>query len=1126
MSNSIPAVTSRQKISQALAALETQRALLGEEVVETISASLREKLEQIENRTTAQRKQVTVLFADLVSFTAISGAMDAEEVVDLVNTLWERLDRVILSHGGTIDKHVGDGVMALFGAPVAQENDPEQAVLTGLAMQAELRDWVTEQIASGHPFGELRMRIGINTGPVLFGTVGSTGEVTAMGDTVNIASRLESASPVGGVLIAEDTWRQVSGRFDSRSMSIRVKGRDDPLTVYLVEAEKSASRRNSGRGVAGIDTRTIGREVESERIHTVFAEVVEESRARVVTILGEAGIGKSRLLEEFTIWLATQPQTTFVLTAKASADTQRHPYLLVRECIASKLQISNSTPGPLARERLIAGLAEIEGDDPGMAEFIGHLIGLDFSNSDQIRNVLGDAQQIRSRSFQYLARFFSAVCRDQPAVVLLEDIHWADSGSLDVVEYLGRECANLPLLFICLARPTLLERRPDWGSDLSLATILPLEPLSPEQSKALVGEILRHVQEIPAYLTKTITEAAGGNAFYIEELIKVLIEDGVIVPDAGEWRVQVERLGDLRVPPTLTAVLQARMDRLSQWERELLQRASVVGKIFWNSTLHFMGKSGLARRETDFAEQDAETLLSRLVQSEFIEKSQESAFEGSTEYHFRHAILHEVAYESVLLRRRRLYHQRVAQWLIEAGQDRAPEFAGLIGEHFARAGQTADASLWFAKAGHQAKATYLPEVAIEYYAKALDFQQGNDAPESKAQHQTLYYHLGEMLFWQARFDEAVTAFQASDQLAAELEDIGGRSQAWNQLSLVRGRKGEHREAIQNAKRAADFARQSGSEQGLIQALLTEASSLFIIGSLDDAQILCHEALSLGEETNLKVEIGQIHNLLGRICDARGDYATSMEYKEKALDIFRNLGDRRRTGWMLHNMGVVILLRGDYRAAADVFRDALQIAREIGDRDWEMAVLTNLGSVYVGLREYREAERSLGAVLDMTQGHDFYGSSLVYATMAEALLGLHRVDEAQRLVERALETAEAEEALEFLGYAWRVQGQICSDSISKHSNQKDVSIYCRWTCDECFEKSVNIFHEISAEAERARTLREWAIFETRTKGTASSKPKWQESRDIFQRLGLGPEVQRLDAQLAAWIQVSSALPVVV
>lgn len=1099
----------RKKIENAIAALESQRVVLGDEVADLAIASLQQELREISVEGGSQRKQVSVLFADLVGFTALVGDMDAEEVLELVNALWQRLDRAILLHGGTIDKHVGDGVMALFGVPIAQEDDPIRAVLAGQAMLTELRRWVNSQQAAGTDsqlFAALHMRIGINTGPVLFGPVGSAGEMTAMGDTVNIASRLEAAAPVDGILIADETWHQVAGRFDGKPLSLAIKGRAAPLKTYVIESEKSFDQRTSGRGVAGVETRTVGREMELARLCALFDESISEGKARIITVVAEAGIGKSRLLQEFSGWLQSHPQPTFVLKARADAESERHPYWLVRESIASKMQISNSTPAPLARERLINGLTAAYGDsDPGMAEFIGQLIGLDFSFSDRIQNVLGDAQQIRARSFQYLARFFGAVCAREAAVVLLEDVHWADEGSLDIIEYLVEECKDLPLFVLCLARPNLLERRPNWAADQQRARLLALEPLSTDQSALLVGEILRHVPEIPPRLVQMITATAGGNAFYIEEMIKVLIEDGVIVPGADEWRVHSERLGELRVPPTLTALLQARIDRLPPAERELLQRAAVVGKVFWNRSLHFADLS--TQPEPDKVSQAAErrqaTLLANLAERELVRSSLESAFEGAQEYRFHHAILHEVVYESVLLRRRRLYHQRVAEWLIWMGQDRVAESAGLIGEHFARAEETVKAAEWFAKAGHQARKTYLPQIAIDYYVKALDQFAESDEPTATHQHMELYGRLGEMLFWQARYDQAITAFQAMDRLAEQMGNFSSRSQAWNQLSLIHGRKGSHREAIECAVRAAAYARQAASDRDLIQAMLTKASALLLTGNGDKAEDLCRESLELSAGDGLEAEKAQCYNLMGRICDLRGDFHQSIYYKEEALERFRLIGDRRRTGWVLHNLGVVVLLRGDYKAALDVFRDALQIAVEIGDRDWQMAILANLGSVYVGLEAYAEAAVPLQQVVDMAQGRDCYFLSLVHATHAEALLGMGRIEDASRSLRLAQDLAEKEESLEYLGYVWRVRGLLCS-----HMGQS-------WRAGESFTQSKEFYASIGAEAEVARTLRDWAVHLCRSGSVAASLPKWQESRILFERLEMEPEIRRLDQLLLKW-----------
>ncbi len=569
MSGTHVTLTKREKLEQAIAALEAQRALLGEEVVITAISSLRLELQELEARPEPQRKLATVLFADLVGMDASTQEMDTKEVLEMVAPLWERLDQVILTHGGTIDKHLSNGVMALFGLPLAQENDPERAVLAGLAMQTEVQAWREERTAIQltNTFANLQMRIGINTDMVVFGSVGSKGEMTAMGDTVNIASRLQTAAQAGTVLVTQKTWQQILGRFEGSGLFITAKGMQEPLPVYTVQGEKSMALRTSGRGMAGIQTRMIGRDFELTQLQTTFAAVAEERRANVVTVLGDAGIGKSRLLQEYADWLKEHTNTNTITVIQGNSATRHDSYYLIRECVASWLQISYSTPSQMAREQLVAGMSMIDGGDQGMAEFIGHLIGLDFSGSQRIQNLPDDAKQIRSMAFQYLARFFAAICLERPLVLVLEDIHWADSSSLDVIEHLGQTCATLPLLIICSARPLLFKARPRWAEDSDVSTILPVGPLSLQQSDMLVEEILGKGEHIPQELLSTITEAASGNAFYIEELIKSLFDDGVILANSDGWRMGATGLTGFQVPPTLTSVLQARLDKLTVYER-------------------------------------------------------------------------------------------------------------------------------------------------------------------------------------------------------------------------------------------------------------------------------------------------------------------------------------------------------------------------------------------------------------------------------------------------------------------------------------------------------------------------------------------------------------------------------
>ena len=1107
-------------LNRAIEALESQRSTLGDEIVEIAQTSIREKLARLQrdlhgSHEPQERKLITVLFADVSGFTAMAEAMDHEIVSTVINSLWSRVDKAIQDQGGRIDKHIGDAVMALFGTPIAREDDPERAIRAALQIQAEIQKWKQEfdatTVQQQPQKQNIQLRIGINTGPALLGTVGTIGEYTAIGDAVNLASRLQQAAPTGGILISHNTYQHVRGVFEVTVLDpITVKGKSEPVQIYTINGIRPRAFRVPTRGVEGIETDTIGREEELAKMQSAFREVVEQEQLHLINIVAEAGTGKSRLLYEFTRWLDVQNQSMQLFKGRATQEIAQIPYALLRDIFSSSFGIQDNDSGAVARQKLESGILSYIRDEETAtlyAHFIGHLIGLDFSTSPHLRGILGDARQIHDLAFHYAAQFFTDITRGQIGVIFLEDIHWADRGSLDFFDYLMNTTSGLPLLIIGLTRSTIFEERPDWGAGPVQTLRLDLLPLSDENCRRLVEEILQKVPVIPSALTELIVTKAEGSPFYVEELIKVLIDKGVIVRGEEQWSVEMERLSELKVPATLTGLLQARLDSLNTNARETLQQASVVGRIFWTNVVEHMRnpETPNAEKSTPVADR-----LSLLRAKELIFQYGDLASPKIPEFIFKNTILHNVTYESVLLRLRPVYHLQVAEGLIGISGERINEYAGRVGEHYEQAGDSLKAADWYARAGRQAQDTYEPDAAVRYYQKALDFLATSTDSNQIPQQLELYSRLGEVLNWQARYMDAINAYNAMLKIANNYQDIVAQSRAMQGLATSLGYHGDHRAALDSAIQAESLARAADAHLELAKAFWTQGSARYRLGESRAALSLGEQALTISTELNNRNEMGRSLNLLGAAHYALGEYAQAETYWENALKIFQELNNRQQGMLLLSNLGVIADAQGDYETAFQRYHSALEIARDIGNRDGEIYILSNRGIEQVALKNYAAAESDLLQVIQLTGITGSWFLSNTYNYYAEALLGLGQFENAAFAAQQGLAQSIEDGSPENIGGAWRALGLVAGKTGKAiRIKDKETREIIDYDARACFAKSEKIFASSEINGERARTLREWAKYEFRMNNRDQATTMWEDARRIFDKLGADMEVQRMN-----------------
>ncbi len=901
------------------------------------AADLDSSLEALNRRArvVGERRVVTALFCDVTGSTAMAEQLDPEDWVMIMNGAFGHLIRPVYRYEGTVARLMGDAILAFFGAPVAHEDDPERAVLAGLEMLSTIKPYC-ERIRQR--FGlDFNVRVGINTGPVVVGEVGSelAMEYTAMGDAVNVAARIEETAAPGTVQISETTYRRVARLFEVEPLGpIQVKGKRTPIPVYRVLGRRSDIRLV--RGGEGRRAPLVGRDAERARLSAIIGEVLQ-GRGQIVFLVGEAGLGKSRLIEETRQeWERQGGRRGDWSDSRGLAYDSAHPYgMFVQRLYQYFGVLPDDTPAVI-REKVAQGAVNMPS---GQGTLVTHAVEMLLAADGTSDEPQPEGEVVRRQLADTAVKLWRALGKNAPGVSVFDDLHWADSASVDLLIHLFQVVENSPILFLCAMRPyhdslawqakeIAARRYPDRYTEISLG------PLSDDDSRALVDSLLENADEA-ASLRELILSKAEGNPFFVEEVVRALVDEGTVVQDeaSGRWQV-VASVDDIVIPDSLRGLLMARIDRLEEETRRTLQLAAVIGRSFHYRVLERI--SGAAGR--------LDEQIRLLEQSDLI---QEAARTPELEYMFRHEMTREAAYHSILRIERRRFHQRVGEAVEELFANRLEDEADRLAYHFEQAGDDARALDYYTMAGNRAARLYANTEAAAHYTRALVLARQLDVPGDHLAH--LYGRRGRMYELNGRYDEALANYRELEALGVERDDPAMVLAALipqATVHVVPTMRFDANEGRALSERALALARELEDHGAESEALWNMMLLDYFTGNINRSLEYGEQALSIARQHQLQRQEAYALHDLARAYMAAGRTEEAWEAEMKAYNAWRELGNIPMLADSLGSLADGAFLVGDLDAALKYAEEGVRLSRSISNYWGESYNLGTLGTLHV------------------------------------------------------------------------------------------------------------------------------------------------------------------------------------
>jgi class 3 adenylate cyclase/tetratricopeptide (TPR) repeat protein len=957
-----------------------------------------------------ERKFASALFADIVGSTALAEREDPEVVQSLIGRAFERLSGEIERYGGLIEKFVGDAVLAVFGVPSAHEDDPERAVRAAFEMQAVLSELNRSFASEGRP--QLAMRIGVEAGEVLVDLERAGGARDRMltGDAVNTAARLQSAADPGRVVVGPSIFAGTKEVIEYRELApLDLKGKAGPVPAW--EALRIKARRRGERAPLGLESRLVGRDEELAVLKQTLQRVESEGRPALVTILGNAGVGKSRLAWEFTKYVEGLPQILYWRKGRSLA-YGNVSYSALAEAVKAQCEILEDDAPEVVAEKVDRAVGELFGD---------------LEVAPQVRALVGARSEQRfgrEELFDAWRRFLERLAARYPLVLALEDINWSDPGLLDFIDHLA-DWASGPILILTLARPELLEVRPAWGGGKRNYSAIYLEPLSAEECEAMVEDLLSPT--LPLEVKQLVSERSEGNPLYAEEIVRMLIDRGVLrATEASLWEL-AQPIAEVEVPRSIQALIAARLDTLPAEEKRVLQDAAVAGRIFW---------LGAAAHLSDRPADEVREALGRLRVKEIVTPREPSTFSGDLEFAFRHVLIRDVAYESLPKLLRATKHVDVARWAEERAGERSEELAEVVGAHYLQAieyreelGEPPDRQLdgagdtWAWEAGRRASSLLQQEAALRWFTAALRLAERSGADEERLAR--MVEAVAASMDGLMPFERVAAAYRSAlgRYEALDMDSDAGRMEA--ALGDVAFSSGDHAGARSWLERGIARLEPHGDGPDLARALEILGNYHRRRGEMREAEPLLRRSAEMASRIGAVVVEGFAATSLGVVLLHHGRVKEGLATIERGYEIAMGAGNLALKVRTSNTLASCLMdYAPDYERGRRVLMAGIELSQRSGRRDFESWLWSNVGNYAFDQGRIEEIEHAgrmcieIGAALAQP-----YGTAAGNLSLGQAAFLRGDLDAAQRHADTSTEAMDPREEVQAAPYQLLLRGWI-------------------------------------------------------------------------------------------------------